>query len=145
MSLKNILRTDLICCSPSTTISEVARLMKEKDVGAVLITSDGIPKGIITDRDLVLRCLADNAECKKTKVEDMMTKIVATVSEQDGIYNVAEKMKQAHVRRIPVTNSAGKAVGLLSFDDVFQLIGEEINNLKEAIQPTQPKIANQAA
>ena len=142
--LSTIIRKELVSCSKSSTIHEVALMMKDKDVGAVLVTDSGKPVGIVTDRDLVLRCIADKADCGSTKIEKAMTATVQTVSEEEGLYNVAEKMKKAGVRRIPIVDKAGKAVALLSFDDVFQLIAEEVNNLKEAVQPKQPKIVNQA-
>lgn len=145
MSLKTMLNTELVSCPITATIREVAVLMKQKDVGAVLVTKNGVPQGILTDRDLVVRCMADSASFEHTKAGEVMTKVVQTVNQDEGVYNVAEKMKAAHVRRIPVVDHAGKAVGILSFDDLFQLIGQEISHLVEATQPRITGVGRQAA
>lgn len=135
MSLKYLLTQKLVSCSPETSVTECARIMREKDVGAILITDDGTPKGVITDRDIVLRCLADQADCAKVKVKEVMSKVVETISYDEGLFNVCEKMKKAHIRRLPVIDNNRKAIGLLSLDDVFQLLGQEVSNLADAVKP----------
>lgn len=145
MSLKQIVRKELTSCSPTTSIQEVARMMKQKDVGSVLVVENGRPAGIVTDRDLVLRCLAENLECETTAVSEVMTTGIESVSEEDGIYNVVERMKKSGVRRIPVVDRSGRAVALLSFDDVFELIAEEMDGLKEVIRPRHTKLEGRAA
>src|SRR5262249_38602291 len=131
--------------APSTTVREIAEIMKEDDVGAVIIVESGLPKGIVTDRDLVLRCLAGDLDPQVTAVERVMTKAVETVTLEEGIYDVARKMKLAQVMRIVVVDSAGNAAGLLSFDDVFDLLSTELNDLRETVSPRMVKIIEQAA
>jgi CBS domain-containing protein len=144
--LKNYLERDLIACSPETPIETVAELMRDNDVGAVLVIANGEPRGILTDRDLVLRCIADKKNAVTTLAGEIMSRPVETVTLNDGIYNVVEKMKLGEVRRIPVVDKAGKAVALLSFEDVFELLANEVNDLKAAIRTRRPtKLTTQAA
>lgn len=146
MPLKNFLDRDLIACAPETPIDTVAKMMRDKEVGAVLVVSHGKPVGILTDRDLVLRCLAESLPSATTTAEQLMTRALETVTLNEGIYNVVEKMKKGEVRRIPVVDKSGKAVALLSFDDVFGLLADEVNALKDAIRMRRPtKLTNKAA
>lgn len=139
MPLKNFLDRDLVACAPETSAETVAQMMRDKDVGAVLVTSHGKPVGIITDRDLTLRCLAEKRNAANTLAESIMSRPVEFVSLEDGIYNVVDKMKKSEVRRIPIVDKAGKAVALLSFDDVFGLLADEVSSLKDAIRTARPK------
>lgn len=145
MPLRNILSKELITCKPVTSVRDVAKLMKEKEVGAVLVIEEKRPVGIITDRDLTLRCLAESKDISFMTAENVMSVAVETVSDDDGIYDVIQKMRRAWVRRVPVVNAMGEAVGLLSFDDMFELIADEVGAMKEVIRPREPKIVEQAA
>ena len=145
MGIGKILKKNITYCEPETKIAEVARIMKEDDVGTVLVLEAGVPKGIITDRDIVLRSVAEHLDSKTTPVERIMTRGVETVTSDQGIYDVAHKMKSASVRRIVVVDGSGNALGVLSFDDVFDLLTEELNDLREAVQPRKHKIVSEAA
>jgi CBS domain-containing protein len=144
MSLREILRRDLIHCGPSQPIENVAQLMRDNDVGAVVVVKDGKPVGIVTDRDITLRCVADKVE-RVSPVEAIMTKQVETVSIDEGIFEVIRVMKRNEVRRVPVVDDTGKAVGLVSFGDVYQLVGQELSDLLAPVSPKQPKIDKHAA
>lgn len=145
MSLKTLLNRSLIYCEPQTPIIEVAEILSEDDVGSVLVIEGGEPVGIITDRDVVIRCVAGGLEPRQSVAEQIMTRGVETVSWNSGIYEVAAKMKDAQVRRVAVVDEGGNAVGLLSFDDVFDLLTEELDNLRAAVQPRMPKLVDQTA
>ncbi|MBI4403442.1 MAG: CBS domain-containing protein [Deltaproteobacteria bacterium] len=145
MAIGNIIRKNISYCKPTTPIQEVAQIMKEDEVGAVLILEAGTPKGIVTDRDIVIRCISEAIDPAQTPVEKIMTTGVEAVTVDQGIYEVAHKMKEASVRRVAVVDAAGNAVGLLSFDDVFDLLAEELSDLRIAVLPRTPKIINKAA
>jgi len=145
MPLSNILRRELTRCDPSTPLSQVADLMLKNEVGAVLVIDNRKPVGIITDRDLVLRCLAKRLDPDALTAEEIMSRPVESVSENEGIYGVVRKMRNAWVRRVPIVDAQGEAIGLLSFDDIFELIADEMNFLKEVVRPRETKISTQAA
>jgi signal-transduction protein with cAMP-binding, CBS, and nucleotidyltransferase domain len=136
--LKNILNNvDLVTCQPDTKIIEVAQLMADKDVGAVVVLDEESdkPRGILTDRDIVVRCIAKNLDLNDTTVENVLTESLATVHETDGIFDCIQKMKAAGVRRIPVINDHGKAVGIVSLGDLMSILSEEFAALTESTCP----------
>jgi CBS domain-containing protein len=145
MSLQNLLEKQFISCSPKESVRQIAELMKEKQVGAVVIADGKKTLGIVTDRDIALRCVAEGADCSETTAEQIMTKGVETVSIDAGIFDVIQVMKKKQVRRVPVVDASGEAVGLLSFGDMFHLVAEEIGALVAPIAPENPKLVSKAA
>lgn len=145
MPLENILKKNITYALPSSTVREVSEIMSTDNVGSVVVVKRGAPMGIITDRDIVLRCVSKGLDPDATPAEQIMTRGVETATLEDGIYDIARKMKLAQVRRIVVIDSSGNTVGLLSFDDIFDLLSSELNDLREAVAPMIPKIMEQAA
>ncbi len=145
MAMRTLLKQKLVACSEDTSVQEVAEIMEEENVGAVLIVEDGRPTGIVTDRDIVLGCVASGRNCEKSPVKDIMSSSVETVGINDGIYEVLQIMNRAEVRRVPVVDENGFAVGLVSFGDLFQLLTEELQALAPLASPEKAKIVSQAA
>jgi CBS domain-containing protein len=145
MSLRTLLKQKLIACTEDTSIQEVAEMMESDNIGAILVLDEGRPVGIVTDRDIVIKCVVRGIDCAKLPVKDIMTTGVETVDINEGIYDVLQIMKKAEVRRVPVVDENGFAVGLLSFGDVFQLLAEELSALAPTASPEDPKIVSQAA
>jgi CBS domain-containing protein len=132
--LKNILNNiELITCQPDAKISDVAKMMADHNVGAVLVLDEDSdkPRGILTDRDIVVRCLAKNLDINDTTVENVLSESLATVKETDGIYDCIQKMRESGVRRMPVVDHEGKAVGVVSFGDLLAVLSEEFAALTE--------------
>jgi CBS domain-containing protein len=145
MSLKTLLNATLVYCEPGTPVQEVAQILSEEDVSSVLVIEGGTPVGIITERDVVVRCVAQGLDYRDLTAEQIMTRGVETVSWNSGIYEVAATMRDAQVRRVAVVDESENAVGLLSFDDVFELLTEEMDNLRAAVQPREPRLMDQTA
>ena len=134
--LKNILEgQSLIHCPPDAKITDVAKVMKDKNVGATLVLSNGKPRGILTDRDIVVRCIAENLDTDDCTVEQVMTESLETVSVNDGIFDCIQKMDAAHVRRIPVVDEKGNAVGILSYGDLSRILAKELATLNRQTTP----------
>lgn len=135
--LKDLLAPQLSnhpCCVPQdASVREVAQLMKKEDVGCVLVTRGNtrIPIGIITDRDLATRCLADSLSPDQATAREIMTPNVRTVRENAGLYECIRTMNEAGIRRIPVVDSTGNAIGVLSFGDILRLLSSELGSLVE--------------
>jgi CBS domain-containing protein len=100
--------------------------MAEKNVGAILVISEGKPLGIITDRDIVVRCVAENLDCDDTTVENVLTESIHVAKDTDGLFEVIRKMRTARVRRIPVVDGNGSAIGIISFGDIVGLLSREL-------------------
>jgi signal-transduction protein with cAMP-binding, CBS, and nucleotidyltransferase domain len=139
--LKNIIRLELFSVKPEDGIDQVVRLMKEENIGSVLVCDDQKkPLGIITDRDLVLRCLGEDKDFHQCRVKDLMTSSPRTVSENDGLFDCINAMHDEGVRRIPVVDQQGKALGIVSFGDILKILSKEFNALVESTtRPLEPE------
>jgi len=114
-------------------IAEAAKLMRVFNVGDLIVVAQAKegnrPVGILTDRDIVMRVVADERDPKSVKVADIMGKEVVTGSEEDGIYESIERMRTQGVRRLPVVDEKGYLAGILSVDDILEFLGEEVSSL----------------
>jgi CBS domain-containing protein len=133
--LKEIVNRDLVTLEPHQSVQDAAKLMEERGVGCVLVLSNGKPRGLLTDRDIVLRCVAHNLDVSDTTIENILSESLATVRETDGIFECIEKMHAAGVRRVPVVGADGKAVGVVCFDDLVRLLSQELSALAEGAAP----------
>lgn len=107
--------------SPDDTVLSAAERMLSQDVGTLVVTdSDGQPEGIVTDRDIVIRCVAEELAPAKTRVKDVMSRDVLTVHEDAAVEAALEMMADREVRRLVVVNSAGRVVGIVSLDDFLE-------------------------
>jgi CBS domain-containing protein len=142
--LKDIINRNLLAIEPDAKVSDAAKLMASEDVGCVLILDNGKPRGMITDRDIVVRCLAKNIDVDDCTVENVMTESLETVKDTDGIFDCIEMMKGAGVRRVPVVDERGMAIGLVSFGDLLAVLSKELSELTSETTPAsefQQKIA----
>jgi len=133
--LKDLITQRVVCVEPDAKVIEVARIMSDENVGAALVCTDGIPKGIVTDRDIVVRCIAKNVDVNDCTIEQISSEPVESVKETDGVYDCIRKMKNQEVRRLPVVNEHGEAVGVVSFDDLIGMLAKEVSELAEAATP----------
>lgn len=131
------MRDDTITAPPHATVREVANLMKEHKVGCVIITQMEIPVGIITDRDIVVRVVAEGKSLD-TPVEEVMTKNVIVAHENDQIRDVIKIMREKAIRRLPVIDDNGNLSGIVTFDDIFVELADEIFNLSRVPRHGMP-------
>jgi CBS domain-containing protein len=118
---------DVVTVSPEATIEEVAQLMKEADIGPVLIVDNEQSRtlvGIMTDRDIVLKVIADGQDPKSTPVGEAMSKKLVTVRPDDDVDVAMKAMAQFQLRRIPVVEENMMLVGIISQADVATRVGE---------------------
>jgi CBS domain-containing protein len=107
--------------SAADTVLVAARQMLNQDVGTVVVTDrEGLPEGIVTDRDIVMRCVAEDLAPGKTKVREVMTTEVHTVHEDETVEVALEMMADREVRRMVVVNNAGRVVGIVALDDFLE-------------------------
>jgi CBS domain-containing protein len=136
---RDIMTRELVVATRDTTIVEVSRMMKQEDVGVIPVVEYDAPAGngrseernyqdrnyargkligLITDRDIVVRCVADNKDCASVRAEDIMSVDIHTAKPNDRVVDVIRKMGDKQVRRIPVCNDNGYLVGMISMADV---------------------------
>ena len=110
-----------ICCLPNDMVSKVAQLMKSKDIGPVPIIENEQTKklvGVVTDRDLALKIVAEGRDPKSTKAEEVMTRKVVTCRAEDDLQKALDAMSGHKLRRIPVVDSKYGIVGIIAQADV---------------------------
>lgn len=136
MTLKRIAEASVATIRPDCVLCEAARLMDMFSVGALLISdaSEGPLTGIVTDRDLV-RAIGQGADPKNDTVARFTERKLETL-QADGpsLRQVAEHMARTGVRRLPVVDEQGRALGIVSLDDLLIELGEDLGNLAAAIK-----------
>jgi CBS domain-containing protein len=123
--LKNIIHHELIAVTRDARLKEIIQLMEDRNVGSVLVLENEKPIGIITDRDIVLRCFQDSVKFDQCTAADLMTESVKSVKTTDGVYKCIQTMEQLKVRRLPVVDEDGRATGIISFDDLISFLADE--------------------
>jgi len=141
MGLMKCCREQVVAVSPDTPVVDVARIMKEKNVGSVIVVSgDRRPLGILTDRDLVIRVLAREKNPQAVRTEEVMTRDVITFPDSMGIYEAIQKMTDKGIRRMPVVDGAGILIGIVTMDDMIHMLGEEMALIAKNIEKQSPPI-----
>ncbi len=123
----DVMTRNPVCAQPEDTVVNVARLMKEKDIGPVPIVEDKTSKkllGIVTDRDLAIKVVAAGRDPKTTLVKDVMTKVVITCRADDDIETTLDAMSQNQLRRILVVDDGNMLVGIIAQADVATRMDE---------------------
>jgi CBS domain-containing protein len=108
---------DPVIVPAETPLAEAARLMRDRDIGDVLVSRDGALLGIVTDRDIVVRAVADGLDPQVTVVERCCTSDVLVVEADDPVIDVVALIRERAVRRVPVTDD-GRLVGIISLGDL---------------------------
>ncbi len=126
-----------VVATRSVHITEAARRMREHHVGCLVVTDDqpegAVPVGLLTDRDIVTAVLANGLDPAKLCVEDVMSENPVTAGETESVLDVLASMRRAGVRRVPVVDGRGVLQGLLSFNDVVEVVGEEMAALVQVL------------
>ena len=117
----DVMTKDVVTCTSDASIVEVAQLMKTEDIGPVLIVDNETSHtlvGIVTDRDIVIKVIADGQDTNTTRVGDVMSKKLVTCHADDDVGIAMKAMAQFQLRRIPVVEDNMRLVGIISQADV---------------------------
>ena len=118
MQVKDIMSTKIISISPNESATIAARLLSRYNIGALPVCGkEGRLRGMVTDRDIVLRCVASEDDPNSTKVSEIMTRRVISVSADESVQRASEIMAREQIRRLPVEDD-GKLIGMLSLGDL---------------------------
>ena len=121
---RDLMTTNIRTATPETTLREAAQMMREGDVGAVPVVENGRLVGIITDRDVVIRAVADGKPAD-SPVTDAMTRELVTAAPDDFVFAAARLMGDKQVRRLPIVDADGSLVGILAMADVALSMDDE--------------------
>lgn len=132
MRVRDFMVKNVVQASPGDTIQDVARLMASRNVGFVIVCEDHQIRGVITDRDITIRVVAQGLSLQ-TPVEDIMTRTVIAVQEDSDINFVLGLMEQHRVRRLPALDPDGAVVGVVSLTDLSLLVGQQAHSFVQAV------------
>jgi CBS domain-containing protein len=138
---------DPVVAVPDTTVAEAAKLMRQHHVGSVVVVSGDsgmrVPLGVVTDRDMVVEVTATGLEPNTITVGDIMRREIITVRADEGVLEAMQIMRSNAVRRLPVVTSEGKLLGVVAFDDLLDLVAEELTLLNKIAPREQAREASE--
>jgi CBS domain-containing protein len=135
MSLTKLTQKPVETITAAATVADAARLMCRSSVGALVITDDTelTPLGVITDRDLVWM-VAEGLDPREAVVGQFVRERLHTVCVTESLSDVTAKMRTHGVRRLPIVDTEGRLLGIVSLDDVMVLLGKEMADAAAAIE-----------
>lgn len=141
MSVGDICNRDVVVTDKDTAIQEAARLMRRYHVGALVVCrrteGERVPVGVITDRDLVSEVLGEEVDIHSVTVGDIMSGNLLTARDSDDLWDTLQRMRHAGVRRVPVVNDRGRLQGILTMDDVLELLADELVQVAKLVAREQ--------
>jgi CBS domain-containing protein len=141
MKVKDVMTKNVAYVNPAATISETAQLMQQHNVGSIPVCDQSGVVGIVTDRDIVVRSIAHGKNPQQTKVTDIMTTGITTVSPDMEMSDVASKMSSSQIRRVPVVEN-NSLVGIVALGDVAvdaKFNTEVADTLSNISKPSKPQ------
>jgi CBS domain-containing protein len=137
MNAGEICNREVVIARRDTSLTEAAKLMREHHVGSLVVVMDRakerVPVGILTDRDIVVAAIAKELDVRRLTVGEVMSGGVFVVREQDGLAEVLRAMREHGVRRVPVVTPGGALAGLLTIDDLLELVAEELGDFVRTV------------
>ena len=137
MSVGEFCNREVIVVKQDESVREAVKLMRTHHVGDVVIVARegdaSRPLGILTDRDVVLEILAEDVDIDSVNVGDVMSYELATVDESASLMDAVKLMQSKGVRRLPVVNGQGYLVGILTVDDLVEIVSEELGDVARLI------------
>jgi CBS domain-containing protein len=141
MQLRDIMTHDVHCVPPETSLRHAAQKMKSWDVGALPICQNDKLVGVITDRDIAIRAVAEGQDPDSARVSDAMTPGLIYCYEDEDITEAAKLMEKKQIRRLPILNRNKRLVGIVSLGDLATRMRDaNLTNavLEQVSQPAQP-------
>jgi len=145
MAIGEFCNREVVFATREMSLPEAAQLMREYHVGDLVVVDevDGkrVPVGIVTDRDMVIEVIAKSLDLDGFSVGDIMSPQLVSVQEKEGVFETIRLMRAKGIRRIPVVNQEGGLVGIVSADDILDLLAEEMAELAKVAPREQEREA----
>jgi CBS domain-containing protein len=132
-TVADVMTKDPATLEDSASVVAAAKLMRDADIGAVIVTSGDDVRGILTDRDVVVRAVADDRELNEVTVGELCTSSPTTVAPDQSVDDALRTMEKENVRRLPVVEG-GRPVGVVSLGDLSEITdtGDAMRDIAEA-------------
>jgi len=141
MPIGEICNREVIIVQRDESVLQAAKLMRQHHVGNVVVVEERngrrVPVGIVTDRDLVVEIIAPELDSTVITVGDIAVAELATVRENNGVFEAIQYMRNKGVRRLPVVDDGGGLVGIVTLDDLLVLLAEELGALARLVEREQ--------
>lgn len=119
MDVTSVMTPNPACCRPDASLREVARMMLDNDCGEIPVVDESMrPQGVVTDRDIVVRAVAEGRDANSVRVSEIMSTPPTTVSTDAKLSDVTDVMESRQIRRVPVVDKDGKLCGIVAQADI---------------------------
>ncbi len=149
MNVGSICTRRIVSLATSGTLAQAATLMREHHVGALVVTAEAPEgprvSGVVTDRDLVIDVLARGLDSATVRIGELVSSEVVCVSEDDDIGSAIAAMQETGVRRVLVTNAGRQLVGIVSLDDLIDVLASQMDGLAKVIRSGMQREVDEAA
>ncbi len=149
MAIGEFCNREVVFATREMSLPEAAQLMRKHHVGDLVVVDDvdgkRVPVGIVTDRDMVIEVIAQSLSLDEFSVGDIMSPQLVSVQEKEGVFETIRLMRAKGVRRIPVINQEGGLAGIVSADDILDLLAEEMAELAKVAPREQEREAKTRA
>ncbi|MGH7385307.1 MAG: CBS domain-containing protein [Candidatus Rokuibacteriota bacterium] len=115
--IRDVMSPRPVALSTDATVAEAAEVMRQEDIGDVMVVDEDRLYGILTDRDIVIRALAEGRDPSRTRIGDICSRELTTVSPDDGVGHAVRLMREKAIRRLPVEEN-GQVIGMLTIGDI---------------------------
>jgi CBS domain-containing protein len=119
---------------PEASVLEAARLMRDRNVGSVIVYEEGVVVGILTDRDVVMALADGRFAGMQQRVSELMTRDPICLESRDDVDTGLARMRAHRVRRVPVLNEQGELVGIVSLDDMLMHMGHTLSTAADLVE-----------
>jgi CBS domain-containing protein len=134
MSLDELIRRVPETLPPDASCAQAARLLRDANVGAVVVAEGAKPRGLVTDRDLAVRVMAEGLDPDAIRLEEVMSGDPIFLSDRRDVASVVAVMRDLAIRRVMVVNDEGDLLGVLAMDDLLMRLASDLGGLAEAIR-----------
>ena len=141
MRVRDMMSKNVACCLPDTGLSDVARMMVDNDCGEIpVLNAAGIPIGVVTDRDITCRTVAEGKNPLLMEAGDCMTAPCVTVGPETSLGDCCQVLESNQIRRVPVVNESGACCGMVSQADIARHAPkkETAQVVQKVSEPSQP-------
>ena len=118
MKVRDLMHKGIEIMPPDTPVALLAKKMREKDIGAIPVGSNGQLVGMVTDRDIIVRAVANGKDLSQLTAQDVMTKDITCCRDTDKVRGVLNALEEKQIRRVPVTDENERVVGMVSLGDI---------------------------
>lgn len=134
MPIERLLRRPVTTLPPDATCTDAARVMRDENIGCVVVAQEGRPLGVVTDRDLVVRVMAASEAPDKLLLRHAMSGEPVFLGGARGVDQVVGTMRDQGVRRLPIVDEGGELEGLVSLDDLVVLLSDQLATLAGTVR-----------